>query len=336
MMNVNTTFQHRVEPWLLQCFGEAIAADKDERNHRFLEESLELVQSTGCTRSEAHQLVDYVFGRSVGEPKQETGGVMVTLAALCRAQGLNMHEAGEVELQRISAPAMVEKIRAKQAAKPKHSPLPESAALTQPEGSLTDAEILHLWDTHVGEPTATRPLDPNDKLQFARAVLHRAAAAPPRAPQPAGDDKAVTAERERCTWIVESLATLMESGAGELEPGGRLRQAAANIRRGATPTQPTAPQPERAAEAAGEVRTMNGVPWSGFEAHFLAIHDAMCRANLVSGGSVGGSYKGWTADGRAVTHRFHVSGYERTGPTVERERAMLAAAPTTEQERGPV
>lgn len=119
-------FQERVQPWLLECFGAEIAADRVERNHRFLEESLELVQSLGCTASEAHQLVDYVFGRPVGDPPQEVGGVMVTLAALCLASGLDMHDAGEVELTRISAPEVVAKIRAKQAAKPKHSPLPQS------------------------------------------------------------------------------------------------------------------------------------------------------------------------------------------------------------------
>ncbi|MBB3910874.1 hypothetical protein [Sphingomonas desiccabilis] len=116
------TFQDRVQPWLLECFGETIAGDREERNHRFLEEALELVQATGCTASEAHQLVDYVFGRDVGDPPQEVGGVMVTLAALCLANGMDMHEAAEVELARIWT--NVEAIRAKHAAKPKHSPLP--------------------------------------------------------------------------------------------------------------------------------------------------------------------------------------------------------------------
>ncbi len=121
------SFQGRVQPWMMACFGAEIAADGAERNHRFLEESLELVQASGCTASEAHQLVDYVFGRPVGERAQEVGGVMVTLAALCLAQGLDMHAAGETELARIWT--KVEAIRAKQAAKPKHSPLP--AAIPQ-------------------------------------------------------------------------------------------------------------------------------------------------------------------------------------------------------------
>lgn len=127
-------FQARVQPWLLECFGELIAGDREERNHRFLEEALELVQSLGCTASEAHQLVDYVFGRPVGEPAQEAGGVMVTLAALCLANNLDMHACGETELARIWT--KVEAIRAKQAAKPKHSPLPEA-----PAADALDAEL---------------------------------------------------------------------------------------------------------------------------------------------------------------------------------------------------
>lgn len=120
------TFQRRIDDWMLACFGEEIAADKTERNHRFLEESLELVQSCGCTASEAHQLVDYVFGRPIGEKVQEVGGVMVTLSALCSAHGIDMGTAGETELARIWT--KIPEISAKQAAKPKHSPLPEGPA----------------------------------------------------------------------------------------------------------------------------------------------------------------------------------------------------------------
>lgn len=115
-------FQARVQPWMMECFGPMILGDREERNHRFLEEALELVQACDCTQSEAHQLVDYVYGRPIGEPHQEAGGVMVTLAALCLANALDMHEAGETELARVWT--KVEAIRAKQAAKPKHSPLP--------------------------------------------------------------------------------------------------------------------------------------------------------------------------------------------------------------------
>lgn len=116
-------FQARVQPWMMACFGPEISADRIERNHRFLEEALELVQACGCTQNEAHQLVDYVFDRDQGDINQEVGGVMVTLAALCLASGFDMHSAGETELARVWT--KIEKIRAKQAAKPRHSPLPE-------------------------------------------------------------------------------------------------------------------------------------------------------------------------------------------------------------------
>lgn len=115
-------FQSRVSRWMQATFGPKISADTTERNHRFLEEGLELVQACGCTASEAHQLVDYVFGRPVGDKPQEIGGVMVTLAALCEAQELSMDHCGDIELTRCWS--NIKKIRAKQAAKPKHSPLP--------------------------------------------------------------------------------------------------------------------------------------------------------------------------------------------------------------------
>ncbi|MGP0171241.1 hypothetical protein ACSVIJ_05085 [Pseudomonas sp. NCHU5208] len=117
-------FQSRVRTWMLECFGMHIAADRNERNHRFLEEALEYVQSCGCTESEALKLMRYVFGRPVGEQAQELGGVMVTLAALASAHDLNMHRAGEAELARIQQPEVMERIRQKQLSKPAMSPLP--------------------------------------------------------------------------------------------------------------------------------------------------------------------------------------------------------------------
>ncbi|MFM0163924.1 hypothetical protein PQR39_26355 [Paraburkholderia sediminicola] len=130
------TFQQRVQPWMLECFGSEIAADMSERCHRLFEESGEACQSKGMTRSEAHQLVDYTWDRPIGGPDQEVGGVMVTLAAFCLAAGIDMHAAGESELARINVPETVAKIRAKQAAKPKHSPLPATSA------RLTDDEVI--------------------------------------------------------------------------------------------------------------------------------------------------------------------------------------------------
>jgi hypothetical protein len=43
---------------------------------------------------------------------------------------------------------------------------------------ITRERILHLWDIHVGEPTVGRPLTDHDKVNFAKAVLYRAAQQP--------------------------------------------------------------------------------------------------------------------------------------------------------------
>jgi hypothetical protein len=117
-------FQNRVYGWLIECFGKKISDDPIERNHRFLEESLELVQANGCTASEAHQLVDYVFGRPQGEANQEAGGVMVTLAALLLTIDVDMDVAAETELARINTPETIAKIRQKQATKIRYSVIP--------------------------------------------------------------------------------------------------------------------------------------------------------------------------------------------------------------------
>lgn len=165
------SFQGRVKPWMLSCFGGAIANDRQERNHRFLEEALELVQSCGCSQTEAHQLVDYVFGRPIGEKSQEVGGVMVTLAALCLAQQVDMHDAGETELARIWT--KVEQIRAKQAAKPKHSPLPEhpSQPVAHPEQPAVQPERVALTDEQISINAQNDCPDDWDDLRARRAWI---------------------------------------------------------------------------------------------------------------------------------------------------------------------
>ncbi|WP_210206249.1 hypothetical protein [Rhizobium leguminosarum] len=142
-MSVALSFQLRVHKWMLACFGAEVTADIPERSHRFLEEALELTQSIGCTRKEAHQLVDYVFDRPAGNPAQEVGGVMLTLAALCDPAGLDMRVDSEKELIRVNQPDVIAKIRLKQQTKPHRSPLPgtgEGAETPLPTSQLTDWE----------------------------------------------------------------------------------------------------------------------------------------------------------------------------------------------------
>lgn len=148
MFGEEPPFQARVAPWMSQCFGAAIASDVRERGDRLLEEVLELLQSHGYDPTRVATLRDYVFGRPVGEPAQEAGGVMVTLAAYCLATGLDMHGAGDAELERISAPEIIERIRVKQASKRGlHTPLPSATArpahLDVPSAAV-DAGVLEL------------------------------------------------------------------------------------------------------------------------------------------------------------------------------------------------
>ena len=116
MKPVEESFQSRVNKWIVACFGNDSLTDKTERNHRFLEEVLEAVQASGRTASEAHQLVDYVFSRPVGEIHQEIGGVMNTLAAFATANNIDMNEVAEAELERIWKAIPV--IQAKRVQKP--------------------------------------------------------------------------------------------------------------------------------------------------------------------------------------------------------------------------
>lgn len=122
MSECGDSFQDGVTNWLVACFGEVAATDRAERTHRFLEEALEFGQALGCTREEALQLVDYVFGRPPGEPVQEAGGVLLTLAGACHAHSLDMQAAGNAELARVWEKR--DAIRRKHAARPHNSPLP--------------------------------------------------------------------------------------------------------------------------------------------------------------------------------------------------------------------
>ncbi|TAU52541.1 hypothetical protein ELI43_06815 [Rhizobium leguminosarum] len=117
------SYQQRVREWVAACFPPSSAKDRLERAHRFLEEALELAQAAGCSKEDAAALVTYVFSRPVGDASQETGGVMVTLTALCDVQGIDLEEASEGELARNWD--RIDLIRSKQASKPHGSALPQ-------------------------------------------------------------------------------------------------------------------------------------------------------------------------------------------------------------------
>lgn len=133
-LDMEPPLQDRVKPWMDACFGTEISSDRLERSDRLIEEAFELLQSGNYPRERVLALVDYVWDRPQGEINQEVGGVMITLAAYCLAFGLDMHEAGEIELARIWT--KIDKIRAKQAAKPTGSALPiPLSSIPKPKGT---------------------------------------------------------------------------------------------------------------------------------------------------------------------------------------------------------
>jgi hypothetical protein len=124
-------FQYAVTKWFLECFeGER---GKNLRNYRFFEEATELVQSLGMTKSECIQLIDYVFDRPVGEPLDELGGTLTTLAALCYVNDLRMQDGADEGIKTIWL--KFHKIRAKWKTQVKGSCIPgQGYANNQPPG----------------------------------------------------------------------------------------------------------------------------------------------------------------------------------------------------------
>lgn len=118
-----TNYQMRVGRWCYKLFGSEIASNIQIRCYRFIEEALELVQSLGCTKEKALEVLNYVYSRPVGKPFQEVGGTMITLAALCAAtqhrgpDGIEIEEAMWAEMWRCETPEVMAKVLAKQTKK---------------------------------------------------------------------------------------------------------------------------------------------------------------------------------------------------------------------------
>jgi len=128
--SIDEGFQARVYDWMRKCFQTPDAVQPDQRAFRFIEEALEAVQASGTSREDVLRVVEYVYSRPPGIVGQEIGGVMVTLAGLATSWGLSLEYAAQKELERCEE--NTEKIRAKDLAKPKRSPLPQLQQETPP------------------------------------------------------------------------------------------------------------------------------------------------------------------------------------------------------------
>lgn len=210
-------FQARVAPWMDACFGAEIASDRLERGDRLLEEVLELLQSGEYPQERVAALIGYVWSRPKGEPAQEVGGVMVTLAAYCLAHGIGMHDAGEVELARVWT--KVEKIREKQAAKPTGSALPMAWPASPPPSAaptdntaLMEAVDVDLIEQAIRDRTADGA-SPREVAQYVADCIRAALASQPAAPV-ADTDVAATEDwksgRDAAAKLLEDEAQRIE------------------------------------------------------------------------------------------------------------------------------
>lgn len=111
-----TDCQKHVKEWTYRCFDHVVANDLEERNHRFFEEAVELVQAGGYTQEQAHAMIDYVYERPVSAPENEVGGVTVTLMALCMAHEIDLVDITIEELYKIEK--QIDVIRKKWRTKP--------------------------------------------------------------------------------------------------------------------------------------------------------------------------------------------------------------------------
>lgn len=113
--------QSAVWKWAEETFtGIADWNGDKERAYRFFEEAGELFQAMNMTKEDAYKVVDYVYGRPVGELSQEIGGVMITLLCLASQQNLSVYQCLLTEFGRINKPETQAKIRQKQIAKNQH------------------------------------------------------------------------------------------------------------------------------------------------------------------------------------------------------------------------
>ena len=87
---------------MLHAFGTDKVYDALLRDMRFGEEAIELLQARGRSKEEVLRLVDYVYGRDIGEVEQEMGGVLSTLMAMASQNGTDLEKATKTEMARFT------------------------------------------------------------------------------------------------------------------------------------------------------------------------------------------------------------------------------------------
>lgn len=89
--------------WAIRCFGSEHVYDGPTRSLRIGEEAVELMQAYEVPKEKALQLVEMVYARPIGSVTQEIGGILMTVAVLCAARGVDPKYMFLHELRRVLA-----------------------------------------------------------------------------------------------------------------------------------------------------------------------------------------------------------------------------------------
>jgi len=103
--------QGRVNTRVKEVLGLESLLSKPERIMRFIEEAAELAQAVDLPKDKLINLVEYVYNRPKGETEQEFAGSMFTLMALATGFGFDAVQVLEKEIDRVSTPEIIERIR---------------------------------------------------------------------------------------------------------------------------------------------------------------------------------------------------------------------------------
>lgn len=113
---MSSVLSQRVDTFLRDAFPGDPNVIPKTRVLRFLEEALELAQAMGIDKEKALEQVDYTYGRPIGEPAQEFGGVVFTLVAVGNALDLDLETEGHASVD--EAYGRIDQIREKSKTKP--------------------------------------------------------------------------------------------------------------------------------------------------------------------------------------------------------------------------
>lgn len=94
---------HHCSKWVVDTYGQASFDDKRNRAARVAEEGIELGQAEGVDQVQAQAILDRVYSRPVGQPRQEAAGVLFTLIVYAKSAKIDLWRALNAEYKRVTS-----------------------------------------------------------------------------------------------------------------------------------------------------------------------------------------------------------------------------------------